>query len=219
MLRIFIFFWFNFLIRFPNWMNFLFLLRLLKVKSMNSGAASLDNGRFAPRFDGLRFIETLITAHRWNCWDYCVWGNDIHILVGLPSSSLLLYSWINSFRRYYTRECSSAVTWHLFYNTTLLFSITIWFDSIPTTNYHCLDICNLVLQIGFLLPHGLLFISWWDMYVLWLIMKGWMHKSCPTYLLIQNQEKVKTLHNCTSSLHWSGMLDWECFIELNCLLW
>ncbi|KAH6774006.1 hypothetical protein C2S52_003059 [Perilla frutescens var. hirtella] len=31
-----------------------------RVKSMNSG----EKGRFAPKFDGLRFIETLITAHR-----------------------------------------------------------------------------------------------------------------------------------------------------------
>ncbi|KDP25223.1 hypothetical protein JCGZ_20379 [Jatropha curcas] len=28
------------------------------------GCASLDKEKFAPRFDGLRFIETLITAHR-----------------------------------------------------------------------------------------------------------------------------------------------------------
>ncbi|KAK6122526.1 hypothetical protein DH2020_043731 [Rehmannia glutinosa] len=36
----------------------------LKVKSMNSRAGSLEKGKFSPKFDGLRFIETLVTAHR-----------------------------------------------------------------------------------------------------------------------------------------------------------
>ncbi|KAK6122510.1 hypothetical protein DH2020_043738 [Rehmannia glutinosa] len=35
-----------------------------KGKSMNSWAGSLEKGKFAPKFDGLRFIETLVTAHR-----------------------------------------------------------------------------------------------------------------------------------------------------------
>ncbi|KAL6005759.1 hypothetical protein ACLOJK_032022 [Asimina triloba] len=29
-----------------------------------AGSASRDQEKFAPRFDGLRFIETLVTAHR-----------------------------------------------------------------------------------------------------------------------------------------------------------
>ncbi|KAI3453297.1 hypothetical protein Pfo_009960 [Paulownia fortunei] len=33
-------------------------------KSMNSRVASLEKGKFSPKFDGLRFIETLVTAHR-----------------------------------------------------------------------------------------------------------------------------------------------------------
>ncbi|XP_011070402.1 uncharacterized protein LOC105156067 [Sesamum indicum] len=35
-----------------------------KGKSMSAGAPSPEKGKFAPNFDGLRFIETLITAHR-----------------------------------------------------------------------------------------------------------------------------------------------------------
>ncbi|CAA2955519.1 Hypothetical predicted protein [Olea europaea subsp. europaea] len=32
--------------------------------SINSLVASSEKNKFAPRFDGLRFIETLVTAHR-----------------------------------------------------------------------------------------------------------------------------------------------------------
>ncbi|RZC54400.1 hypothetical protein C5167_013239 [Papaver somniferum] len=32
--------------------------------SGKSSSSSLEKDQFAPRFDGLRFIETLITAHR-----------------------------------------------------------------------------------------------------------------------------------------------------------
>ncbi|KAK9275010.1 hypothetical protein L1049_022268 [Liquidambar formosana] len=32
--------------------------------SANSSRMSSDKEKFAPRFDGLRFIETLVTAHR-----------------------------------------------------------------------------------------------------------------------------------------------------------
>ncbi|KAI3469135.1 hypothetical protein Pfo_025798 [Paulownia fortunei] len=35
-----------------------------KGKSVNSRGASTGKEKYAPRFDGLRFIETLITAHR-----------------------------------------------------------------------------------------------------------------------------------------------------------
>ncbi|GAB4824934.1 hypothetical protein Ancab_007806 [Ancistrocladus abbreviatus] len=31
---------------------------------VDSSASSAERDKFAPRFDGLRFIETLITAHR-----------------------------------------------------------------------------------------------------------------------------------------------------------
>ncbi|EEF43465.1 uncharacterized protein LOC8288865 [Ricinus communis] len=35
-----------------------------KLGASNACAPSSDKEKFAPRFDGLRFIETLITAHR-----------------------------------------------------------------------------------------------------------------------------------------------------------
>ncbi|KAL6556971.1 hypothetical protein OROHE_006847 [Orobanche hederae] len=35
-----------------------------KGKSVNAGGASEGKKKQAPRFDGLRFIETLVTAHR-----------------------------------------------------------------------------------------------------------------------------------------------------------
>ncbi|KAL0394551.1 UNVERIFIED_CONTAM: hypothetical protein Slati_4421300 [Sesamum latifolium] len=33
-------------------------------KSVNSRGVSDGKGKYAPKFDGLRFIETLVTAHR-----------------------------------------------------------------------------------------------------------------------------------------------------------
>ncbi|EYU35618.1 hypothetical protein MIMGU_mgv1a017467mg [Erythranthe guttata] len=33
-------------------------------KSVNSPPISSEKGKFAPKYDGLKFIETLITAHR-----------------------------------------------------------------------------------------------------------------------------------------------------------
>ncbi|CAH1451609.1 unnamed protein product [Lactuca virosa] len=36
-----------------------------ELKVLNSGESSVvEKEKFAPRFDGLRFIETLVTAHR-----------------------------------------------------------------------------------------------------------------------------------------------------------
>ncbi|VAH19733.1 unnamed protein product [Triticum turgidum subsp. durum] len=43
--------------------GFLFRQRLVLL-SQESSSSSGRGERFAPRFDGLRFIETLVTAHR-----------------------------------------------------------------------------------------------------------------------------------------------------------
>ncbi|KAI5010685.1 hypothetical protein ZWY2020_012822 [Hordeum vulgare] len=40
-----------------------FLLRQREPSSSSAGSGVTDD-KFAPRFDGLRFIETLVTAHR-----------------------------------------------------------------------------------------------------------------------------------------------------------
>ncbi|KAF6996136.1 hypothetical protein CFC21_012512 [Triticum aestivum] len=43
--------------------GFLFRQRLLQLSQESSSSSGRDD-RFAPRFDGLRFIQTLVTAHR-----------------------------------------------------------------------------------------------------------------------------------------------------------
>ncbi|VAH07936.1 unnamed protein product [Triticum turgidum subsp. durum] len=43
--------------------GFLFRQRFLLLSQESSSSSGRDD-RFAPRFDGLRFVETLVTAHR-----------------------------------------------------------------------------------------------------------------------------------------------------------
>ena len=52
----------------------------------SSSVRSPSTEKFAPRFDGLRFIETLVTAHRWKL--SCL-GCFVLLCFSFPSSSLL----------------------------------------------------------------------------------------------------------------------------------